>query len=173
LILSGLLLLAVGLTLTATTPHQPVPWYSQSALSEELSGPRQVPGETPPTQEMSVELPSDANTGWSGLLWILIAMIPAAIGGGLLQPSINSLITKRIDLLEVGGMLGISAAMLSAANAIAPLIGGLLFQAIGPAAPFLIGGLMLLALLVVALQKLKPGSEVSAPVGMARVANSH
>ena len=67
-------------------------------------------------------------------------MVPAAIGGGVLQPSVNSLITKRIDLLEVGGMLGISAALLSAANAIAPLIGGLIFQAIGPAAPFLIGG---------------------------------
>jgi predicted MFS family arabinose efflux permease len=43
----------------------------------------------------------------------------------------------------VGGMLGISAAFLSAANALAPIIGGALFQTIGPAAPFLFGGLFI------------------------------
>ena len=69
-------------------------------------------------------------------------MVPLAIGGGILQPAINSLITKRVDMLEVGGMLGISAAFLSAANAMAPLIGGVLFQALGPRSPFILGGIL-------------------------------
>jgi hypothetical protein len=33
-------------------------------------------------------------------------MVPASIGGGLLQPGLNSLITKRIRPDEIGGMLG-------------------------------------------------------------------
>ena len=154
LILAGLALLAVGLVLIATVPHQPVPWYSQSALSAELSGPRQMPGETPPTQSMAIAIPSDLNIGWLGLLWILVAMIPAAIGGGLLQPSINSSITKRIDFSEVGGMLGISAALLSAANALAPVIGGVLFQACGASWPFLLGGILMGGLYLVAARRL-------------------
>lgn len=154
LILAGLLLLGVGLVLIATTPHQPAPWYSQSKLSAELSRTRQIPGETPPTQGMAIAIPSDANTGWLGLIWILVAMIPAAIGGGLLQPSINSMITKRIDYVEVGGMLGISAALLSAANALAPVIGGALFQVFGASWPFLLGGLLMGGLYVVAVRRL-------------------
>jgi DHA1 family tetracycline resistance protein-like MFS transporter len=154
LILAGLLLLGVGLVLIATTPHQPAPWYSQSELSAELSRTRQMPGETPPTQGMAIAIHSDANTGWLGLIWILVAMIPAAIGGGLLQPSINSMITKRIDYVEVGGMLGISAALLSAANALAPVIGGALFQAFGASWPFLLGGLLMGGLYVVAVRRL-------------------
>jgi len=47
-------------------------------------------------------------------------MIPASIGGSILQPSVNSLLTRRVKPDEVGGTLGISAAFLSGANAWRP-----------------------------------------------------
>ena len=75
-------------------------------------------------------------TGIASLAWLLVAMVPAAIGGGILQPSINSLITKQVTPTERGGILGISAAFLSAANAIAPLLGGILYQWGGASTPF-------------------------------------
>lgn len=168
LMYGGLALLAVGLTLLAFTPRQPTPGYSQGALEEELGGGRELVGETPPTNDISVDLPSDINTGWFGLAWILTAMIPLAIGGGVLQPSINSLITKRIDIVEIGGMLGISTAFASAANAIAPLIGGIMFQAIGPRSPFLAGGILMGILLLVAVRVITPGREETAQAGLAR-----
>jgi DHA1 family tetracycline resistance protein-like MFS transporter len=174
LIFAGLGLLAAGLILTALVPKVPPPGYSQAELQAQLTanvGFRTH--ENPTTRSLAVEIPDDDQTGWLGLIVILAAMVPAAVGGGVLQPSINSLITKRIDPLEVGGMLGISAALLSAANAIAPLIGGLLFQVIGPAAPFLLGGLMLLALLALALQKLKPGGEANRPAEATPVTGAH
>ena len=37
LIIMGLVVLGVGLSLSAFTPTQPVPWYSRSELVEELS----------------------------------------------------------------------------------------------------------------------------------------
>jgi MFS family permease len=99
-------------------------------------------------------------------------MVPASIGGGILHPSINSLITKRVDKGRVGSMLGISAALLSGANALAPLLGGVIFQVFGPSMPFLLGGLALAGLLVLAVQNLKAGSEEGQPAGLARSAGS-
>jgi len=97
-------------------------------------------------QNIQVSLPDEANRGWSGIIWLVIASFPAALGGGVLHPAVNSLITKSSDKSEVGGMLGISASMYSAANAIAPLFYGSLFQWLGASVPFFTGGLILLAI---------------------------
>lgn len=160
LIYAGLGLLAVGLAFTALTPRQPLPGYSQAALTEELA----ASGNLDPTaSDLPIALPPDDNLGWLGLAWILAAMVPASIGGGILQPSINSLITKRVSADDVGGTLGISSAFLSAANALAPLLGGAIFQGLGASAPFLLGGALMGALLLAALRLLRPGREAQAP----------
>jgi DHA1 family tetracycline resistance protein-like MFS transporter len=168
LIYGGLTLLAIGLLAVGLTLRQPPPWYSEAALEAELTTSEALPGETPPAEDLQVELPDDNNNGWLGLIWLAVAMIPVAIGGGILQPAINSLITKRVDIADIGGMLGISAAFLSAANALAPVIGGALFQTIGPGAPFLFWSLLLVLLLVIAVRYLRPGREETAPNGLAR-----
>jgi MFS family permease len=169
LIYLGLGTLALGLALTSLTPRQPMPGYSRQSLLNELQSSSDFrTHESPTTTDLAVALPPDDNKGWLGLGWILAAMIPASIGGGILQPSINSLITKRVEQGDVGGMLGISSAFLSGANAIAPLIGGAIFQAMGSTAPFLLGGLLMAVLLAASLAWLKPGREESAPSALAR-----
>lgn len=174
LIFAGLGLLAIGLTSLAFTPEQPPPWYSRDALAAELSAPEvTTQGEAPSPVDTAVELPSDENTGWLGLLWILAAMVPVAVGGGVLQPTINSLITKRVEPVDIGGMLGISAAFLSAANALAPVMGGAIFEAIGPTALFLIWGGLMGLLLLIALRRLTPGREESVAPGLARGSGGH
>jgi len=156
LILAGLATLAIGLSLTAMTPRQPMPSYSKAALQAELQGSATFrTHENPTTQNLTIDLPEDTQKGWFGLGWLLIAMIPAAVGGGILQPSINSLISQKARKDEVGGLLGISAAFLSGANAIAPLVGGLIFQAWGSTAPFLIFGLIMAILLILAFFKVR------------------
>ena len=168
LIFAGLALLAVGRTLLAFTPRQPPPWYSQAELEAELSSPTTGLDGEEPTTDTAVELPDDTDNGWLGLLWILAAMITVGIGGGVLQPTINSLITKRVTPLEIGGMLGISAAFLSAANALAPVLGGAIFEAIGPTALFLIWGGLMALLLLIATRRLTPGQEETVAPGLAR-----
>lgn len=153
LIYAGLLLLGTGIILTALTPRQAVPWYSRTEMLEELSHNQSQ------TNQLSVELPDDANNGWLGFAWIMVAMIPATIGGSILSPSINSLITRRVSPLEIGSILGLSASMVSLANAITPLIGGALFQWLGSSAPFLIGGTAMLLLLVSAVRVIKDSPE--------------
>lgn len=169
LIYAGLFTLAIGLSLAALTPRQPLPGYSRENLARELSTSGSFrTHENPTTQNLAVELPPDDANGWLGLAWILVAMIPASIGGGVLQPAINSLITKRIEANEVGGMLGISSALLSGANAIAPLLMGILFQVFGSSAPFLFAGLLMALLLLAAWRWITPGREESALSGLAR-----
>ena len=87
--------------------------------------------------------------------WLLLAMIPASIGGGVLQPAINSLITKRVADNERGGILGISAAFLSGANALAPLLGGVVFQWGGASAPFWLWAAIMGLLLIASLRTIK------------------
>ncbi len=142
LIRFGLAMLVAGLLLTALTPQIPPPWYSQKAVTTELSVGRNLPGETPPTQNLQINVPSDGKKGLLGLGWLLLAMVPAAIGGGILQPSVNSLLTRKVSIEEIGGTLGISAALLSAANALAPVLGGALFQNLGSSAPYIFGAIL-------------------------------
>ena len=158
LIFAGLALLAVALALTALTPSVPAPWYSHSELQAELHA---TQSGAPTTQTSAqVILPADTNKGWSGLTWLLIAMIPASIGAGILQPSINSLITKRVTPQQRGEMLGTSAALVSAANVLAPLVGFALFQAVSISSPFWLWAVVMAGLFVWAWQRLKPGREV-------------
>ena len=132
-----------GLIGTALTPRIPVPWYNQTKVLESLAGQGEI---RVSTQTIKVTLPDEANKSWAGIIWLLVASFPAALGGGVLHPAVNSLITKSSDKSEVGGMLGISAAFYSAANAIAPLFYGSLFQWLGAPVPFFAGGLILLVL---------------------------
>ena len=89
---------------------------------------------------INIHLPDESARGWLGIIWLMIASFPAALGGGVLHPAINSLITKASDKSEVGGMLGVATSVYSLANAVAPLFYGVLFQWFGGPVPFLVGG---------------------------------
>ncbi len=145
LILIGLATLAIGLGLMTFTPTQPPPWYNKTELTQELTTQQSA---TSPV-ELEIELPDDVSKGLAGIGWLLVMMVPAGIGGGMLQPSINSMITKRVKASERGGIMGISAAVISGANVIAPLMGGVLFQ-VNTGLPFIVWGVIMAALLAAA-----------------------
>ena len=165
LIVMGLALLAAGMILIAATPSQPAPWYSREALITELTGDggRDLPGETPPTQHVPIPVPEDGHNGWLGIAWGLVAMAVASVGGAVLSPAINSSITQRVDPSEVGGMLGISAAFVSAANVLAPVIGGAIFNWVGSSAPFLLSGILTAGLWLAAMRLIRARPPQSAP----------
>jgi MFS family permease len=147
LIILGVSTLAIGLIGTALTPEIPVPWYERARVFEGLAGEGAI---RVSIQSIQVDLPRQAERGWLGIIWLLIASFPAALGGGVLHPAVNSMITKASDKNEVGSMLGLSASFYSAANAVAPLFYGLLFQWFGGPVPFMAGGVILLILWFIA-----------------------
>ncbi len=162
IIMVGLGTLAVGMLLTAVTPEVPPPWYSRASMLAELQRSAE--------RTVQVALPPDTHNGWLGMLWIFAAMIPASIGGAVLAPTINSAITKRVEPTEVGGMLGISASMVSLANASAPLVGSAIFQFFGASVPFVLGSVVLLVLLVLVSKRLSPQPPQS-PAAVAQLAH--
>ena len=147
LVIMGVSTLALGLIGTALTPAIPVPWYEQSKVMDTLAGEGAI---RVSIQNIQIQLPDQSARGWSGIIWLVIASFPAALGGGVLHPAVNSMISKSSDKSEVGGMLGVSASMYSAANAIAPLFYGALFQWFGAPVPFMVGGFILLVLWFIA-----------------------
>ena len=152
LIIAGLTLLGIGLILSAITPSVAIPGYSQAALLEEL-------GKQTSRQSIAVTIPDGSQMGWLGIGWLLVASIPATIGAGILSPSINSLITKQVPPDQAGTTLGVSAAFVSGANAITPILGGAMFQFLGSTSPFLLGGLLLLILLIPAIRGISTGIQ--------------
>jgi MFS family permease len=65
------------------------------------------------------------------------------------------MLTKRVSANERGGILGISAALISGANALAPLMGGILFQ-VNSGLPFIVWGAIMAVLFGLAWTLLKP-----------------
>jgi MFS family permease len=148
LLMLGLSMLALGLIFTALTPQIPVPWYDQAKLRAEVQG-------NASTQLINVVLPPEDNKAWTGVIWVLLASFPAALGGGVLHPAINSMLTKASSKDKAGSILGVSAGFYSAANAITPLFFGGLFQWFGPPVPFMVGGVLLAVLWLVAMKQVK------------------
>lgn len=154
LIYSGLGLLSIGLILLSLTPAQPVPNYSRDFLIEELQG------DVLDKSDQIDLLPADGNNGWSGVIWILLVMFPVSIGASVIQPSINSLITQNVSQQDMGGALGVSASLVSGANAITPIVGGAIFQFLGGTALFMIGGIVLGVVGLYALRTLTPSNTL-------------
>jgi MFS family permease len=154
LIVRALALLTIGLILFSLTPAQPHPLYIENRVINALrelapSGTEAVIGSIP------VLLPPESERGFGGVLWLLGALIPLTLGAGLIRPGLNSLMIKTVGVQDSGAVLGVSASVVSLANAMAPLLGGLIFQALGASAPFALGGIVMLALLVIARRRLR------------------
>lgn len=149
LVIAALGLLTIGLLLTGTTPDQAHPFYVRELVANELLS-QAVTSTEAVIGEIGVTLPPNGNNGLGGVVWMLIAIVPISIGAGLIRPSINSLITQQVSEQEYGQALGVSSSLISAANASAPLIGGLIFQSYGATTPFLIGGVLMGGLVLMA-----------------------
>ena len=138
----ALAMLAVGLILLSFTPQQPHLFYVKEIAQNELAQQSQSSTEIL-IGSSQIDLPENDNRGVLGVLWTLIAIIPLSIGAGLIRPALNSMLTQRVGEAQYGSILGVSSSFVSAANATAPLIGGLLFQQYGATLPFLFGGLLM------------------------------
>jgi DHA1 family tetracycline resistance protein-like MFS transporter len=66
-------------------------------------------------------------------------MTPTALSGGLLNTLLSSTLTKAVAPQEIGGILGLSAAVESSTRIIAPVLGGVLLERIGTWAPGVFG----------------------------------
>lgn len=159
LVHAALALLGIGLILLALTPEQPHPLYDRAEAQRSLLI-RQPGAAEAIVGSYTITLPPSRNLGIGGVLWAMAAMVPLSIGAGLIRPSLNSLLTKRVQRQEYGSILGTSTAFVSAADALAPIAVGVIFQRLGLGAPYLLGGAAMLLLFGVSLLAVRmPGAK--------------
>ncbi|MCX7681510.1 MAG: MFS transporter [Anaerolineae bacterium] len=75
---------------------------------------------------------------------LLAVLAPLALAAGVLRVAINTALTRSVWPEEVGGTLGLSAALGSVTRVIAPTTGGFLLGRVGPPAPGVLGALLML-----------------------------
>jgi MFS transporter, DHA1 family, tetracycline resistance protein len=92
----------------------------------------------------------------AGYALLYAAMVPLAVGNGLLHPSLHALLSRRGKGDEQGGILGLNQSLSSLARVVGPTAGGLCFQALGIGAPFLAAGAVMVAAAGVAAIAVRP-----------------
>jgi DHA1 family tetracycline resistance protein-like MFS transporter len=88
----------------------------------------------------------------ASLAEVLVASGFLAVGMGLLNPSVSSLVSRVAGAEERGGIMGVSQSASSLARIIGPAIAGGIFTAWGRNAPYYLGALLMLAVVAMALR---------------------
>jgi DHA1 family tetracycline resistance protein-like MFS transporter len=103
---------------------------------------------------------------------LLVAVAGLALGMGGMQPSLNSLISRRAGREEQGEVMGVAQSVGSLSRVLGPLAAGALFADLGRASPFLWGAALVAAALLLGLPLLRgvgraPLADAQPPAGPA------
>ncbi len=74
---------------------------------------------------------------------LLVVLTPLALASGVLRVAVNTALTRSVWPEEVGGTLGLSAALSSLTRVVAPTVGGFLLGQVGAPAPGVLGALLM------------------------------
>ena len=92
---------------------------------------------------------------------LVLAVSALAIGMGAMQPSLNSLISRRAGAEEQGEVMGVAQSVGSLSRVLGPIIAGALFEAFGRNSPFLWGAALVAAALLLSWRL--PRASAAAP----------
>ena len=83
---------------------------------------------------------------------VLVAMAFLAIGMGLLNPSINGLLSLHAAADEQGGILGVGQSASSLARIVGPAVAGQFFDMLGRNAPYYLSAALMACVVLLALR---------------------
>ncbi len=93
---------------------------------------------------------------YGGNIWgLAFVLVFQAIGTGILQPTVLSMISKYSPDKEQGAILGINQSLSALARVLGPLWGGFSYEMIGYQFPFLTGGIIMLFTFLFSVSKLR------------------
>jgi len=95
---------------------------------------------------------------------LLLAITGLALGMGAMQPSLNSLISRRAAATEQGETLGVAQSVGSLSRVLGPLLAGALFAGFGRSSPYFCGVVLMIAATAIAcrLPPAEPAAATSA-----------
>ncbi len=97
---------------------------------------------------LSTVLIGGALLGWAltpNVPILLLVMIPMALGAGIFNTVINSLLSKAVYAEDVGSTLGLSSSLESLTRVVSPSASGYMLGALGATVPGLVGAAIMLA----------------------------
>jgi MFS family permease len=98
----------------------------------------------------------------SGLVQLVVSTGLLAFGMGAMQPSLNSLISRRAGLDQQGETLGVAQSVSALSRVLGPALAGVLFAGLGAGSPFVSGAVLVVAALVVGLRLPRIAAEPGA-----------
>jgi len=97
---------------------------------------------------------------FAGSLWeVLVVTGLLAIGMGLLNPSVTSLVSREAGVEERGGIMGVSQSASSLARILGPAVAGAVFSLWGRNAPYVLGALLMAAVVAMAVRLPRPEAQ--------------
>jgi MFS family permease len=93
---------------------------------------------------------------------LVVATSFLALGMGVMQPSLNSLISRRAGAEEQGEVMGVAQSVASLSRVLGPLLAGALFAGLGRDSPFFCGVVLVAAATAIA-WRLPPAELIEAP----------
>ena len=111
----------------------------------------------------AISLASIPLTGVVGYPWLFVFAILLAIGGGLANPSLQSLLSRSVARDEQGLTMGVSQSLSSLGRVVGPAVAGVLYE-IGHNVPFLVGAVLVASALLLWMRVTPPddaGSDLS------------
>jgi DHA1 family tetracycline resistance protein-like MFS transporter len=93
---------------------------------------------------------------------LILAVSGLALGMGAMQPSLNSLISRRAGAEEQGEIMGVAQSVASLSRVLGPLLAGALFAGLGRDSPFLCGMVLVVAATAIG-WRLPPAEPAAAP----------
>ncbi len=90
---------------------------------------------------------------------MVLSVTPIALAGGLLNTILSSALTKTVEPLEVGGILGIAASIESFTRVLSPLIGGYLLGNVATWAPGAFSAILMVITLIYASSAIKKNDD--------------
>jgi MFS family permease len=82
---------------------------------------------------------------------------------GMLQPSINSLISREAGPQEQGSIMGAAQSIGSLARVLGPGFAGLVFDLLGRHAPYIIGAVLMVVVAVLAARLVRQADQAGGP----------
>jgi DHA1 family tetracycline resistance protein-like MFS transporter len=99
----------------------------------------------------------------SRIPYLFVATGILSIGFAMVQPSINSLISRRAAAHEQGEVLGVSQSAGSLARVLGPLVAGFLFAMFGRDAPYFGGAAVIACVVILGRQLVRAADPILAP----------
>jgi MFS transporter, DHA1 family, tetracycline resistance protein len=105
-----------------------------------------------------------------GLPTLAVALTALSVGMGAMQPSLNSLISRRAGADQQGEVMGVAQSVGSLSRVLGPIMAGTLFTALGRGSPFLWGATLVAGALLVGWRVPRPvaaapGAAPQPPLG--------